>query len=228
MKRSQINENILWAKDLLKKINFTLPCFAYWTMDEWKAHKEEIGRIRSVMQGWDVTDYGVNDFEKLGGVLFTIRNGNVYDPTIGTPYAEKIIALKDGQSLPLHFHYKKTEDIINRGGGILAIQLYNAKENYDVDYDSDVVVYRDGLRCVYKPGEIIKIGVGDSISLTPYMYHLFWALEGAGDLLVGEVSAVNDDNIDNYFAEKFPRFGDIEEDEAPLVPLCNEYAKWLD
>ncbi len=228
MKRSQINENILWAKDLLKKINFTLPCFAYWTMDEWKEHKEELERIRSVMQGWDVTDYGVNDFEKLGGVLFTIRNGNVYDPTIGTPYAEKIIALKDGQSLPLHFHYKKTEDIINRGGGILAIQLYNAKENYDVDYDSDVVVYRDGLRCVYKPGEIIKIGVGDSISLTPYMYHLFWALEGAGDLLVGEVSAVNDDNIDNYFAEKFPRFGDIEEDEAPIVPLCNEYAKWLD
>ena len=81
---------------------------------------------------------------------------------------------------------------------------------------------------MYKPGEIIKIGVGDSISLTPYMYHLFWALEGAGDLLVGEVSAVNDDNIDNYFAEKFPRFGDIEEDEAPIVPLCNEYAKWLD
>ena len=228
MKRSQINENILGAKDLLKRINFTLPCFAYWTMDEWKEHKEELERIRSVMQGWDVTDYGVNDFEKLGGVLFTIRNGNVYDPTIGTPYAEKIIALKDGQSLPLHFHYKKTEDIINRGGGILAIQLYNAKENYDVDYDSDVVVYRDGLRCVYKPGEIIKIGVGDSISLTPYMYHLFWALEGAGDLLVGEVSAVNDDNIDNYFAEKFPRFGDIEEDEAPIVPLCNEYAKWLD
>ena len=51
MKRSQINENILWAKDLLKRINFTLPCFAYWTMDEWKEHKEELERIRSVMQG---------------------------------------------------------------------------------------------------------------------------------------------------------------------------------
>ena len=109
-------------------------------MEDWIQHKDEIGRIKSVMQGWDVTDYGINDFERVGGVLFTIRNGNVYDPSVGTPYAEKIIALKEGQCLPLHFHYKKTEDIINRGGGVLAIKLYNAKENYDVDYESEVVV----------------------------------------------------------------------------------------
>ena len=167
-------------------------------MEDWIQHKDEIGRIKSVMQGWDVTDYGINDFERVGGVLFTIRNGNVYDPSVGTPYAEKIIALKEGQCLPLHFHYKKTEDIINRGGGVLAIKLYNAKGNYDVDYESEVVVYRDGKRCVYQPGEEIHIEPGCSISLTPFLYHLFWALEEKGDLLVGEVSSINDDNIDNY------------------------------
>lgn len=227
MKRSQINEYILWTKELLKKLNFTLPDFAYWSMEDWIQHKDEIGRIKSVMQGWDVTDYGINDFERVGGVLFTIRNGNVYDPSVGTPYAEKIIALKEGQCLPLHFHYKKTEDIINRGGGVLAIKLYNAKENYDVDYESEVVVYRDGKRCVYQPGEEIHIDPGCSISLTPFLYHLFWALEEKGDLLVGEVSSINDDNIDNYYAEKFPRFGDIEEDVPPIVPLCNEYERWI-
>ena len=49
MKRSQINEYILWTKELLKKLNFTLPDFAYWSMEDWIQHKDEIGRIKSVM-----------------------------------------------------------------------------------------------------------------------------------------------------------------------------------
>ena len=46
---------------------------------------------------------------------------------------------------------------------------------------------------------------------------------GMGDLVVGEVSKVNDDNTDNYFLEPTARFADIEEDEPALHPLCNEY-----
>ena len=46
-----------------------------------------------------------------------------------------------------------------------------------------------------------------------------------GKLIAGEVSSVNDDKTDNYFAEPVSRFADIEEDEAPLHPLCNEYDK---
>ena len=33
-------------------------------------------------------------------------------------YAEKLIMLKEGQRAPMHFHWKKSEDIINRGGEI--------------------------------------------------------------------------------------------------------------
>ena len=41
---------------------------------------------------------------------------------------------------------------------------------------------------------------------------------------MGEVSKINDDNIDNRFAEESAsRFSSIEEDEAVLHPLCNEY-----
>ena len=42
-------------------------------------------------------------------------------------------------------------------------------------------------------------------------------------MLIGEVSAVNDDKTDNCFAEKMGRFPKIEEDEPALHLLCNEY-----
>lgn len=76
--------------------------------------------VQKTMLGWDVTDYGLNDYKKIGGVLFTVRNGDQNDPSIGVPYAEKYILLEEGQGLPIHFHYSKTEDIINRAGGVLA------------------------------------------------------------------------------------------------------------
>ena len=76
-----------------------------------------------------------------------------------------------------------------------------------------------------KAGEELLITRGNSVRLTPFMYHLFGAQEGQGDLIVGEVSAVNDDNTDNYFAEPVSRFADIEEDEPICHPLCNEYDK---
>lgn len=227
MKRSQINSAIKWTLALFEKNNIYLPEFGYWGMDEWKANKDKLDTIKKVMLGWDVTDYGLNDYEKFGGVLFTIRNGDQKDPATGVPYAEKYIVLNDSQGLPTHFHFTKTEDIINRAGGILAIQIYNALPDYEIDHKTPVTVYCDGIKKTAAPGETIKIEPGGSISLTRYMYHKFWALEGAGDLICGEVSSVNDDNIDNHFYKKLPRFGDIEEDEPAIFPLCNEYDKWL-
>lgn len=227
MKRSEINKNLQWAKELLEKNNIKLPPFGYWKMDDWKAKESSVNTIKTVMLGWDITDYGMDRFDELGAVLFTLRNGSLDDETIGTPYAEKLIVLKDGQRLPNHYHASKTEDIINRGGGILAIKLYNSLENGDVDYMSDVKVDMDGVNYTFKAGEEIEILPGESITLRPFVYHLFWAKQGAGDLICGEVSSINDDNIDNYNAEEVKRFAEIEEDEAILHPLCNEYNEVL-
>jgi D-lyxose ketol-isomerase len=227
MKRSQINNAIKWALDLFDANNIRLPEFGYWKMDDWKAHKDDLETIKHVMLGWDITDYGLNNYDNLGGVLFTVRNGDQKDASIGVPYAEKYILLKDGQSLPTHFHFTKTEDIINRANGVLAMKLYNALPDYEIDYKTPVTVYCDGIKRMYEAGETIKIRPGSSISLTRYMYHKFWALEGEGDLICGEVSSVNDDNVDNHFYEKLPRFSAPEEDEPALLPLCNEYGIWL-
>jgi len=227
MKRSQVNKELRWAKELLEKSNIKLPPFGHWTMKEWISGERDLDIIKEVMLGWDITDYGKDRFDELGAVLFTLRNGSLKDSSIGTPYAEKLILLKEGQRLPLHYHASKTEDIINRAGGVLAIKLYNSLENGEVDYESHVTADLDGVKQVFAPGEEIGIMPGNSITLRPFMYHLFWAKAGCGDLVCGEVSSINDDNTDNYNAEDVSRFSTVEEDEPILHPLCNEYSRIL-
>ena len=179
------------------------------------------------MLGWDITDFGSEKFEEVGAVLFTIRNGDVYQKSTGTPYAEKVIILRQEkeQKIPMHCHRAKTEDIINRGGGVLSIQLYGSDKQGNIDNNEDVEVFMDGIQYCFRAGETVEIQHGCSITLTPGLYHAFWAKKGAGDLVVGEVSSINDDNTDNVFTEPTERFSAIEEDEHPLHPLVNEYGK---
>lgn len=227
MKRSRINKEIKHAVSLLEKHHIKLPPFGYWNLEEWKNRNNETKVIREIMLGWDITDYGMDNFDHLGAVLFTLRNGSLLNSQIGTPYAEKLIILKQGQRLPLHYHASKTEDIINRGGGILAIKLYHSTPEGAVDETRDVVVDMDGISYTFKAGEEILISPGHSITLRPFMFHLFWAKEGRGDLICGEVSSINDDHTDNYNAEMISRFSTIEEDETIIHPLCNEYDRVL-
>lgn len=227
MKRSEINAAVEWSIKLLDKNNFKLPQFGYWDLETWKKNRERTEVIQHVMQGWDITDFGGGRFPELGAVLYTIRNGDIKNPKVGTPYAEKLILLLEGQALPIHYHASKTEDIINRGGGVLALKFYNKNKDGSVDYKNDVVVYMDGIKNTFKAGETVLVTPGNSVTITPYINHMFWALEGKGDLIVGEVSSINDDKTDNYFAEEIARFSKIEEDEPIKYPLCNEYEKVL-
>ena len=223
MKRSEINAAIRQAQDTLRKHQIHLPTFAHWTPEQWKEAAPEAGRIRANGLGWDVTDFGEGDFPQYGAVLFTLRNGNTKQPELGTPYAEKLIVLLPGQRLPLHFHWSKTEDIINRGGGVLVMELYNSLADESVDEASPVEVYCDAIKRTIPAGRSFDLYPGESITLTPRLYHRFWAKDGAGVLICGEVSTVNDDNTDNCFAESVSRFAEIEQDEPHLRLLCNEY-----
>jgi D-lyxose ketol-isomerase len=225
MKRSEINSAIRTALEVLEQHQFYLPPFAYWAAERWSEAGPECERVRLNSLGWDITDFGSGHFDDFGAVLFTLRNGNYQLPQRGTPYAEKVIILKPGQRLPLHFHWSKTEDIINRGGGILEMELYNSLPDDRVDPASPVQMYCDGSRRTVGAGEIFDLCPGESITLTPRMFHRFWAKKDGGILICGEVSAVNDDRTDNLFAEPVSRFADIEEDEIPTHLLSNEYGK---
>jgi D-lyxose ketol-isomerase len=194
-------------------------------MEEWKEHSAQLDNIKSICLGWDVTDFGTGDFDHVGSVLFTVRNGNPGNLKAGTPYAEKIIFQlhETEQEIPFHFHRIKTEDIINRGGGILMLELYNSTPDGGLDSDSDINVKMDGFIQTIPAGAIVEIEKGCSITLHPRLYHRFWAKKGAGDLVVGEVSSINDDNTDNVFLKAPKRFSEIDEDEPIFVLLCNEY-----
>lgn len=220
MKRSEINKIILENIDFINKMNFKLPKFAYFTPEEWKEKGSEYDEIRENMLGWDVTDYGHGDFKKIGLFLFTIRNGNIKKPWKN--YAEKLLISDEEQYSPMHFHHNKMEDIINRGGGNLIVEVYNATDDDQLS-DTDVTVYIDGHTEVVPAGTRIRLTPGESITLPQRQYHAFWAEKGYGKVLIGEVSMVNDDNVDNRFYEPQGRFPTIEEDEAPIYLLCNEY-----
>lgn len=59
------------------------------------------------------------------------------------------------------------------------------------------------------------------------LYHSFWGEPGQGKILVGEVSKVNDDRVDNRFYQPVGRFPQVEEDERPLFLLSADYGKFL-
>lgn len=229
MKRSQINQAIRWAIGVLEQNALKLPPFAYWTPREWIQNKEILDNLQKIMLGWDITDFGSGDFDHVGGVLFSLRNGCQEDASYGTPYAEKLILLqhKTKQALPMHFHAVKTEDIINRGGGTLMMQLYAATADDNLDMTNPFPVKMDGIERMLQPGQIIEVEKGASVTLSPRLFHSFWAKGGAGDLIVGEVSSINDDKTDNIFLETSSRYISIDEDEAPQFFLCNEYERFL-
>ncbi len=222
MKRSQINALIENTIAWLGVMKVYLPPFAYWTTEEWATKGHEYDEIRENMLGWDVTDYGRGDFHKVGLLLFTIRNGNLNNPNYSKPYAEKMLISEVGQLSPNHFHWHKMEDIINRGGGVLMMQLWNSTKDEALD-NTEVTVRIDGKKCTLPAGGKVFLKPGESITLSPGTYHLFTAEDEK--VLAWEVSMVNDDRTDNRFYEAQARFTAIEEDEPARYLLCNEYPK---
>ncbi|HRV94272.1 MAG TPA: D-lyxose/D-mannose family sugar isomerase [Anaerolineae bacterium] len=222
MKRSEVNNIMKEADAFMKSHGFFLPPFAYWTPDEWRAKGPEVREIVQNQMGWDITDFGQGNYEQFGLFLFTLRNGSVANLRSGRgkTYAEKVLIVDVDQITPMHFHWDKTEDIINRGGGRLAIQLYNSNEDDELA-DTDITVSMDGVVHTFKAGETVILATGESITLPTGLYHKFWGVES--QVLVGEVSKVNDDANDNRFLEPIGRFPEIEEDEPPLHLLMGDY-----
>lgn len=224
MKRSEINAALKEMEKMIQEYKVSLPPFCHFTPAQWKDKGHEYDEVRDNMLGWDITDYGLGDFEKVGFSLITLRNGNLEKQDLyPKTYAEKLLYLKETQTSPMHFHWNKMEDIINRGGGNLLIRVYNATEQEDLDLVNMVPVHKDGCTMMVPAGTQVKLMPGESISIQQYMYHDFQVEPGTGAVLIGEVSQCNDDNTDNRFYEKIGRFPTIEEDEPAYRLLCNEY-----
>ncbi|MFQ6553264.1 D-lyxose/D-mannose family sugar isomerase [Aestuariibius insulae] len=225
MKRSRINEIMAEAEEMIARHGFVLPPFARWSEAEFR--RPEAAAIVERRCGWDITDYGEGRFDEMGLFLFTLRNGRLEDLRAGQGmcYAEKLLISRKDQLSPMHTHVIKAEDIINRGGATLAVELYGSDAEGAFDESAGGRVFCDGIARDFAPGEVLKLAPGESVTLMPGDWHAFWG-EG-GDVLIGEVSTVNDDETDNVFREPIGRFAEVEEDAPPRHLLVSDYASRL-
>ena len=222
MKRSEIEAAIDAAVALADEFRFALPPFAFWDRDEWITGAD---RLRVPIErglGWDVTDFGRGDFPRIGLTLLTLRNGTPAEQVAGEgqTYAEKVMRVDVGQETPFHLHRRKTEDILNRGGGELVVELVHPD-----DAASSVRALVDGVPLTVGPGERLRLGPGQGVQVPRGIRHRFWA-EGS-PVLGGEVSSVNDDAADNEFLVPAPRYPVVEEDVPARRLLVGEYATAL-
>ena len=227
MKRSTINDILAESDEMIRSFGFRLPSFAYWSPDEFKANAGAAQALIEARCGWDITDYGAGDYDKMGLFLFTLRNGRLADLMRGGGmcYAEKLLISKQDQLSPMHTHVIKAEDIINRGGATLVVELYGSDADGNFDETAGGTVMCDGIETQFTAGQKLRFEPGQSVTLMPGDWHAFWG--DGGDVLIGEVSTVNDDETDNVFREPIGRFAKIEEDESPKHLLVSDYGKWL-
>ncbi|MEZ5753107.1 MAG: D-lyxose/D-mannose family sugar isomerase [Paracoccaceae bacterium] len=227
MKRSRVNQIMAEADDLIRRHGFVLPPFARWSPAQFKDKADSARHVIDARCGWDITDYGAGDFDRMGLFLFTLRNGLLGDLRRGGGmcYAEKLLISRQDQLSPMHTHVIKAEDIINRGGATLVVELFGSDDHGGFAEDRGGTVWCDGIRRSYQPGDKLRLAPGESVTLRPGDWHAFWG-EG-GDVLIGEVSTVNDDETDNIFREPIGRFAQIDEDEQPTHLLVSDYRSWL-
>ena len=227
MKRSRINDIMAQADEMIRHHGFHLPPFAAWTPSQFAANAPIARNVIEARCGWDITDYGAGRYDEMGLFLFTLRNGRLGDLQRGGGmcYAEKLLISKQDQLSPMHTHALKAEDIINRGGATLVIELFGSDDTGGFAPDRGGRVFCDGIARDFRAGEKLRLAPGESVTLMPGDWHAFWG--DGGDVLIGEVSTVNDDETDNIFRDPIGRFAEIEEDVPPTHLLVSDYSHWL-
>ena len=227
MKRSEINHYIDEAREFWSGLGFLLPPYAAWSPQQWRQCPDECAEIFDLGIGWDVTDFGGGNFLRTGLLLYTLRNGKAGSAEYPKPYAEKIMMVRENQVTPRHFHWHKREDIINRGGGNLVIELFRADPAANGVCGGDFTISVNGMRKSLHSGDKLVLPPGESVTFEPIHAHRFYGEPGSGNAMIGEVSMVNDDVNDNCFVDGAIRFVPIDEDETPRYPLACEYRQLL-
>ena len=163
-------------------------------------------------QRWDITDFGLGDFDRFGLPLVTLAD----EPE----YCEKLMFARRGQSTPCHAHARKKEDLICRSGE-LTLKLWAARPLAGAAPARSFPVRLDGELAEVAAGAPLVLAAGSRVTLLPGVWHSFWP--SSADCVIGEVSTANDDTADNFFMDpSVGRFPEIEDDEPPAVRLVRD------
>lgn len=219
MKRSLINNRIQQAIVKFKENSVLLPPQASWDFGKWKSNEKTANEWNLRNLGWDITDFGLGDYDKYGGILFTVLNSEIASEA-DQPYSKKYLIRQKNQGAPLHYHAKKIETITCIGRGTLQIQVYNQGNDGELDKEKKVKILINSFLEELTPGSIIKLKPGESIRIPNRLYHSFKALDNY--VISEEVSGVNNDKNDNFWLSNVGRFPEIKEDVKPTFLLCTE------
>ena len=161
---------------------------------------------------WDITDFGLGDFDRSGLVLVNL----VTEPE----YCEKLMYARQGQLTPCHCHARKKEDLICRAGSLL-LWLWPSRPLPGSPMAPVFSAPMNGEPAEVRTGEPVVVSAGGRITLVPGVWHSF--APTGGECVIGEVSTANDDVGDNFFLDsRVGRFPAIEEDEPAAVRLQGE------
>jgi D-lyxose ketol-isomerase len=166
---------------------------------------------------WDITDFGLGDFDRHGLTLINLA--------AESEYCEKLMYARRGQTTPCHTHARKKEDIVCRAGE-LVLSLSAARPPAGGDLrkpvsTAPVIVSINGLQTTLDTGRRLVLPPGHRVTLIPGIWHAFWP--ASDECIIGEVSTANDDVNDNLFLDPaIGRFPGIDEDEPAAVRLLSE------
>ncbi len=159
---------------------------------------------------WDVTDFGLGDWQRFGLVLVNLAE----EPE----YCEKLMYARKGMTTPAHCHHRKKEDIICRWGK-LAVQVWAGLPAESENKSFSLPVNHEPVRM--QSGDVVMLEAGSRVTLVPGVYHEFYPV--SDECIIGEVSTANDDLHDNFFVNRdIGRYPGIEEDETATVRLLSE------
>lgn len=124
---------------------------------------------------WDVTDFGHGEFHRSGVVLLNLAE----EPE----YSEKLIYMRRGQTLPLHTHRIKKEDIICRRGAV-TLELWAGHPDRTKPGTS-ITLRRNGMPFVAASGQSFTLAAGERVTVVPGVFHRFWPSEE--NTIIGEL-----------------------------------------
>jgi len=191
MKRSAINRAFLQAGECFRRNGWALP----------------------PNPQWDITDFGLGEFERHGLVAINLANE--------AEYCEKLMYAARQQTTPCHTHRSKKEDIICRFG-TLGLWLWPERPAAaEPVAGQTVTVPINGLPVVLPSGVRYVLPAGSRVTLQPGVWHAF--APTSEECIIGEVSTANDDAHDNFFLNPaVGRYPGIEEDTPSLIRLLSE------